>query len=859
MITHLQTSRTPFFTSYDPISQEKIFSQTQAVTAAARTILGNIRRDELPFTEIMRLLKTPVEDGLLHLFEMRVRTLVKFSNLSEKERYEIALYVVNHPNSRLSIDVFDLGVTNQEWLLKLALIKAEKDASSLQDIHEWCLEKQEDRVNVIVAGLYCHPDDALMLSQMPRTLKVACLQDPQTILYLLSLAFVKLPLLGIYKKPFVEQAKEKFPSLSASIDNHLFQAALNSGQFVSMPEAFTGLFPEVERAATALLPDLKAKVAAQKDAFVKVQLERWLYNQQMRLYLLTVGDMPPQLAALSKELMEYRDPTLREHLSQQIALRFSDPQIRTLWLQTVPANGVHALIPTAVALLCSENELVLSRFAKAVKEARDVLRVASSFHLLVKTLFSIAQKDFSLSQKEVLLNQVFVAKEDVVLRLRHLAVILLLGQEQSLLKSNEALPLGALMQLHKTLVTSAFEISLSDFGGQEAFFARYEACIEKRWRDSDAPLIYAGKIESLQPMDQKRMKKVYGEFLTHYLKGTLHQARFATPHFARLNPLVVQKWVSLDNETKPLTPYLPKESLPHLSLKEKFQLFLRRTLQMDTHVPEWQKLMPFVSRFCDQGEKGEALLKELSALPVSPLNEIQRLVLTLLISEDATALKDLIGQVTGSKMQAWATDLNEFERSFRKKAFDLEKSTIGVTRSVEDMMLVGRETGGCQSIDGDPKHNKCALAYMYDGKNLLVYVRGDDGKLKARALLRLLFHKESGKEVLFLERPYTYFESALSVALVAYAKEVAASLNLPLLTKEGTSLPLFGGTVLSFGSNAPYEYSDAGGGVCPAGIFQITAAFALFLPAPLNPLRAIHDPNTIAFDRHFNLKSGVKG
>ena len=65
---------------------------------------------------------------------------------------------------------------------------------------------------------------------------------------------------------------------------------------------------------------------------------------------------------------------------------------------------------------------------------------------------------------------------------------------------------------------------------------------------------------------------------------------------------------------------------------------------------------------------------------------------------------------------------------------------------------------------------------------------------------------------------------SLSTALNAYAKEYASQAHLPLLAAEAEQTgSSYAGTISSLGSNAVFEYSDAGGGITQ-GAFQIENA-----------------------------------
>ena len=138
-----------------------------------------------------------------------------------------------------------------------------------------------------------------------------------------------------------------------------------------------------------------------------------------------------------------------------------------------------------------------------------------------------------------------------------------------------------------------------------------------------------------------------------------------------------------------------------------------------------------------------------------------------------------------------------------------------------DLFLSGTEVeGSCQRINGYPDQNKCLLAYVLDGKNRIFAIKDETGRLKARAMMRLLW--DGAKPAPYDVRIYPLaLNPALQEALISFAKERAHHFGIPLIG----FLPgePYTGVAESLSSPAPYEYVDEAGGVTE-GRWQITGA-----------------------------------
>lgn len=142
--------------------------------------------------------------------------------------------------------------------------------------------------------------------------------------------------------------------------------------------------------------------------------------------------------------------------------------------------------------------------------------------------------------------------------------------------------------------------------------------------------------------------------------------------------------------------------------------------------------------------------------------------------------------------------------------------TVSDTDNPHTLLVLGTDVPdkSCQNIDGDPYFAKCLISYLIDGKNRAIVVNDNKGKMRARAIFRLMWDASAGKAVLVLERTYpkTSLPSAIATALNRAAKLRGAALNLDLLSEIQTDAP-YNNPISSLDGRASSEYTDAGGGI----------------------------------------------
>jgi hypothetical protein len=167
-------------------------------------------------------------------------------------------------------------------------------------------------------------------------------------------------------------------------------------------------------------------------------------------------------------------------------------------------------------------------------------------------------------------------------------------------------------------------------------------------------------------------------------------------------------------------------------------------------------------------------------------------------------------------------DLGQFMEIFLptyKNSEDISKKNlyqnwkIVDTDDFVDLFTCGTEIeGSCQNIHGDSRFNRCLMAYVLDGKNRLLMIKDEKGKMQARAILRLLIDSKTNQPVLFLERIYPKIHSReIEIAFIMMAKSRSQALEIPLLSKEVGQGIVYDWRIKSLSSIAPFEYVDANG------------------------------------------------
>ena len=176
----------------------------------------------------------------------------------------------------------------------------------------------------------------------------------------------------------------------------------------------------------------------------------------------------------------------------------------------------------------------------------------------------------------------------------------------------------------------------------------------------------------------------------------------------------------------------------------------------------------------------------------------------------------------GNSKEEFVNDLKGIIETLQKQKQSYEEYTITNTDRFDLMFLCGTQVqGSCQRIDGDPKLNKCLLAYCLDGKNRLLAIKDKEGNIVARSILRLLWDEQNNCPALMQEGAYSNIhDESLTAALNQFAQAEAKRLGVAHYKwdEKGTA------SLKSFGGIAPWEYVDSAEGVHEGSKFTITHA-----------------------------------
>ncbi|CAM3436137.1 hypothetical protein [Parendozoicomonas haliclonae] len=147
--------------------------------------------------------------------------------------------------------------------------------------------------------------------------------------------------------------------------------------------------------------------------------------------------------------------------------------------------------------------------------------------------------------------------------------------------------------------------------------------------------------------------------------------------------------------------------------------------------------------------------------------------------------------------------------------------TIEFTEDAQDLFLSGYDLYTCQSPDGSPRHNKALLSYLVNGHNAMVAIKGNNGQIKARMMVRVLLATPAGyqayRPVLVCEPPYPVEGSEEFKQLMKDAAlEISKQTDLSLMEEDRKLGGRFMVLVETYPGKAPYEYSDLRSGLTEA-------------------------------------------
>ncbi len=328
-------------------------------------------------------------------------------------------------------------------------------------------------------------------------------------------------------------------------------------------------------------------------------------------------------------------------------------------------------------------------------------------------------------------------------------------------------------------------------------------------------------LEEEEEEEEEPVKIAFNRFVQSVLLETFNEERFRTdinPHLKHIEQndgQLFNAWKSLQFSA-PVGTLTKEAPVTQFSFEKFFKTKLGDNHWHQNGVDCLPELTAYLQKRAIQNTPSpillrcKALIEDHSSSKEKQIKHIQAILETLTSPE----LRDL--EINN--------DLKDLIQTLNSSAKASSDERVILSKDWEDLLLSGTEVAGsCQRIDGDPKLNRCLLAYCMDGKNALLAVKKGDGKILARSVLRVLWNEKSKKPVLFLDRLYPGpCPPEREAAIVDAAKECAKILNCELFTCSDAHPEAFDIVLKALRGPCPYEYADAAGGIKWGGEFQIT-------------------------------------
>lgn len=576
------------------------------------------------------------------------------------------------------------------------------------------------------------------------------------------------------------------------------------------------------------------------------------FDQRFKLLNIYHGKENKRLIDLVHALNSLATPALREKIAGTLFTSLLNPEI---WqeLDTFK-ESIKIMVPYfltfEVLLGNGDRKKIMDGWKADLQMTKSSFADGKNMEQMVHFLLALKQSHLGDEENARIINQIFQPKQqkdkslvkqmkhsqvdEYIARMRLIRSILLLEMGK---KVAQSLPMDIpqLKELSKRCFIEKMGLNVQNLANFDEAYSNNIATL----RDETALFTYLSQLYQVNPDDSIILRKQYAEFILSLLNQTFPACRYENaPQLKKLretcsdeNKLFIdnllEKWQR--GETRSISDFFSTE-VKRESFSSQFKTFLKQKLIIDGHLKNAEKEFPHLLVFLQENQDEESSFKQ--------SNGVEKEILEL-CNQNANheKLVDLAYKLQGAQFSQFKQDINEFAKAYSRQSTLLQFDDWKLVDSdnASDLLLLGRETGGCQNIDKDPTNNKSALAYMTDGKLRLLGVKDDKGKLVGRCIFRLMTDKKTGAPVLFLERYYTLNGNPIiRDSLLKFALHRAKELNLPLLSKEvligdNNNLKTYSGEIESVGSTAHFEYTDAGSGMTN-GIYTIRDAKILYDP-----------------------------
>ncbi len=457
------------------------------------------------------------------------------------------------------------------------------------------------------------------------------------------------------------------------------------------------------------------------------------------------------------------------------------------------------------------------------------------FILLINLYEKSINESFSFDRA---INQIFdpQKKESPVDRFRLLGAMLNLKIFDQYVKERY-LPLE---EIYKILRERLF-LELGIKASPNAFLKR----VLNKLRDPVALFVYLGKINTLPKTERENMITSLRSVILSMLNETWEKYRSESPQLKEiikrnaLHKAVIDLW--LKETSTPISQVSSASDEKERPQNVEFFEFLKRKLITETHLLNaaeiFPTLFPLLRNDFNLAAINEALTSLRQKIQTARASKNNKALLSLKAEDalltacvkpkfsidEALRIVQMTLPVINNKKPQFILDLEDFIKA-RSKYDELQGCNFSASSNLSDLLCLGRETGGCQNVDGIAELNKYLLGYA-DGKTAIWSIN-KEGRLIIRSVAKLLYSEKRKGPVIFLESLYSLNPNPVFMEMfLKQIKLKASQLGLPFLVRslaEGEKLESFGVSEDIF-----YEYDDGAENHQNNGKYTITKTVEL--------------------------------
>lgn len=521
------------------------------------------------------------------------------------------------------------------------------------------------------------------------------------------------------------------------------------------------------------------------------------------------------LITLVEAIIEPREQWEVRQLLSDLKLMLLDPEKLIAWILAVQDEPSYRILPSFCFFKICPNSEKMEPWLTKIREKKKIFRDGRKERILTTFLLQISNSTLDTETKFQLFQALFHEDED---------------------PHQRCIILGDLFTLYPEIATKVMHepLNLLRKSRQEAFFqefclGNYGVTIDEAdqliasWadRDPNALITYLRKIKSLPSRAQQSLLPCYSQWISDLVKGNYPRCRYEnSPHLQQLRGLgdfdaLIDEW----GAQKESVQIVVQNPVLNCSLGSCLKRALERYIVRNQCIA--REKIPVLHAYLNREKTHEEAVLELQEAAGETV-ELQKLALRacreVAIGADIEALKIAANQLANQdeEFSEFVSHIESFIRKQKNLASQSPSRTLLITDTddAQDLFLLGSETGGCQSIYGEPEFNKCALAYVIDGKNRAIVLKDPETKkIVARAIIRLVW--DGNEPALFVEPLYSTYENPeLDRIIDQYAIQLGEKLHIHVYCRdENTSAQANTKTLSVFGLAAPFEYSDAADGI----------------------------------------------